>query len=535
MQNANLVNSLLGVTAPQVPANKVSTPKSNIDNSLQFQTAMEQQRLNVAAKTAAASKARIDSSRAQLAVNDAKADERPSMQTKAQRSQPTEAATPGSKHVKPEPVAQDREAVTQQVSQTKPDSRTAEQETETASEQDLSNEQDDGSAVVSTLGAELRREDMIKEGDSSFSYLSLNTELDISSKSEVIVQNDSIYPSIGLSVFTDTNSLDAKDLLGEGEHDEIGSSVGVLASAQTSLSDSEAVDDVADTVSIDSMGGSDLSSATAQSFIASVLQGEQKTNVPFAGVDEKFAKGGASNLGLATSAPLNLESDGLDGLGDDALVDDGDVKLDTSLLNPKSMVSTKAAFNTLLERQTLEGGKLLASDSLQDNSSPRVAGLAAFTEMTSALAPSARSFVAQAAIATNIAQPQWGQAVSDKVLWMAAQNISSAEIRLDPPELGPMQVKVTVHQDQVNVNFTSPHAQVRDALDAQLNRLRDMFAEQGMNQVNVDVSDKSFARQEQESRQDAKGQRNGTLDEDDHLEGDVNVQPLSLRLVDHYA
>jgi flagellar hook-length control protein FliK len=115
---------------------------------------------------------------------------------------------------------------------------------------------------------------------------------------------------------------------------------------------------------------------------------------------------------------------------------------------------------------------------------------------------------------------------------LAAQNISSAEIRLDPPELGPMQVKVALHHDQVSVNFTSPHALVRDTLDLQLNRLREMFAEQGMNLVNVDVSDKSFQQQER----DAKGSDGTGSDQDNesHEETAV-VQLLSQRLVDHYA
>ena len=95
-----------------------------------------------------------------------------------------------------------------------------------------------------------------------------------------------------------------------------------------------------------------------------------------------------------------------------------------------------------------------------------------------------------------------------------------------------MQVKIALHQDQVNVNFTSPHAQVRDALDLQLNRLRDMFAEQGMNLVNVDVSDKSFRQQEREERGSAATEPD--VDTDTQSDGTV-TQVVNLRLVDHYA
>lgn len=87
-------------------------------------------------------------------------------------------------------------------------------------------------------------------------------------------------------------------------------------------------------------------------------------------------------------------------------------------------------------------------------------------------------------------QPGWSNEVGEKVLWMAAQNLKHAEIRLDPPELGSMQVRVSVQQDQVQVSFASAHVAVREALDSQASRLRDMLAEQGMNLVDVDVSDR---------------------------------------------
>lgn len=107
-----------------------------------------------------------------------------------------------------------------------------------------------------------------------------------------------------------------------------------------------------------------------------------------------------------------------------------------------------------------------------------------------------RLFVPQAQIGMHVAHPQWGHAVGEKIMWMANQQLSSADIRLDPPELGSLQVKVNVQQDQANITFISPHPQVRELLDQQVARLREMFAEQGLNLGSVDVSD----RREQESR-----------------------------------
>lgn len=148
--------------------------------------------------------------------------------------------------------------------------------------------------------------------------------------------------------------------------------------------------------------------------------------------------------------------------------------------------------------------------------------------------PAARAFVVQTGVPVALGQPQWGPAVGEKVLWMAAQNVSAAEIRLDPPELGPMQVRVSVNQDQVNISFTSPHPVVRDALDQQLNRLREMFAEQGLNLGNVDVSDKSFAQQDQEKNESARTAATATAAGEESAT-ETGVSRVSTRLVDHYA
>jgi flagellar hook-length control protein FliK len=96
---------------------------------------------------------------------------------------------------------------------------------------------------------------------------------------------------------------------------------------------------------------------------------------------------------------------------------------------------------------------------------------------------------------------QWGQAVTDKVMWMSSKGIKEATIQLDPPELGSLQVKVSVNQDQAQVSFIVQNTSVREALDQQSMRLREMFAEEGLNLVDVDVSDESPQQQDKEAEQ----------------------------------
>ncbi len=106
----------------------------------------------------------------------------------------------------------------------------------------------------------------------------------------------------------------------------------------------------------------------------------------------------------------------------------------------------------------------------------------------------------------QIQQGGWSEAVVDRVMWMSSQNLKSAEIQLDPAELGRMEVRIEMTKDQAQVTFLSPHAGVRDQLEGQMQRLRDMFTQQGMS-MDVNVSDQSQARGWQGQGQGGDGSR----------------------------
>lgn len=92
-------------------------------------------------------------------------------------------------------------------------------------------------------------------------------------------------------------------------------------------------------------------------------------------------------------------------------------------------------------------------------------------------------------------QPNWDQAVGERIQWMVSQKMQGAEVKLNPAHLGPMEVRIQVQNDQASVHFTAHHGVVRDALEAALPRLREMFEASGVELVDVDVSGQSFAEQ----------------------------------------
>ncbi|MDO6745958.1 flagellar hook-length control protein FliK [Gilvimarinus sp. 1_MG-2023] len=165
-----------------------------------------------------------------------------------------------------------------------------------------------------------------------------------------------------------------------------------------------------------------------------------------------------------------------------------------------------------------------------------VANLAQLTQQVSQASGQVRVPVAQAQVTTSFQSPDWGQAVNQRVVLLAQQGIKTAEIRLDPPDLGPLQVKISINNEQTQVNFTSHHAVVREALDQNAFRLREMLAEQGMTQVDVDVSSEDqpqMAGHEGDSEGEAGG-HGGEASQGESEQGSPTVIS-TVGLLDQYA
>ncbi len=84
---------------------------------------------------------------------------------------------------------------------------------------------------------------------------------------------------------------------------------------------------------------------------------------------------------------------------------------------------------------------------------------------------------------------EWGDRLVGKLSWLTARNMSVAEIHLTPPDMGPMEVKVRVHNEQANITVHAANPMVRDQLELHSHRLRDMLGEQGLSLSQFDVSD----------------------------------------------
>lgn len=138
----------------------------------------------------------------------------------------------------------------------------------------------------------------------------------------------------------------------------------------------------------------------------------------------------------------------------------------------------------------------------------------------------------------NMQQPGWSKELTDKVMWMSSQNLKSAEIKMNPAELGRLEIRVQVGQEHTQISFSSAHAGVRDSLDGQMHRLREMLEQQGMNNVDVEVSGQSPQQQEQQTANGRAGQLGdeGGVDEQQVAVTELDAQTAGHSgLVSHYV
>ncbi|HSQ04814.1 MAG TPA: flagellar hook-length control protein FliK, partial [Burkholderiales bacterium] len=84
-----------------------------------------------------------------------------------------------------------------------------------------------------------------------------------------------------------------------------------------------------------------------------------------------------------------------------------------------------------------------------------------------------------------------------KITWMVGEQHPVAELHVNPPDLGPLEIRLTLSGDDnatASAQFASPHAPVREAIEAALPRLREMLAESGITLGNAAIADGALPR-----------------------------------------
>lgn len=113
-------------------------------------------------------------------------------------------------------------------------------------------------------------------------------------------------------------------------------------------------------------------------------------------------------------------------------------------------------------------------------------------------------------IQPSLQNAAWNRVMTSRVLWMAREGVQQASLKLNPANLGPVEVRLNMHHDQANVTFIAQSAVTRDALEQAIPRLRESFAQNGLELSNADVSQQSFG-QSGDNNQEQAGLNSGTM------------------------
>lgn len=153
-----------------------------------------------------------------------------------------------------------------------------------------------------------------------------------------------------------------------------------------------------------------------------------------------------------------------------------------------------------------------------------------------ALAEANRSDATRVQLHNAVGSHQWATELGNKLALLATKDTQSATLYMTPADLGPVQVRIDMNQDQASVWFTAEHADTRTALEQALPRLRELFTAQGMSLTDAGVFGNRSQGQQQQPQSFANNSTLlGSFASDDALADTATVRSISLGMLDAYA
>jgi len=213
-------------------------------------------------------------------------------------------------------------------------------------------------------------------------------------------------------------------------------------------------------------------------------------------VDHSVEIEGAKLLSMRGAAASNAAgqvlggAEGFDGLRPDSANTSGQIGQArySAALND----STAGVQHALLETANLNSTKGADAALLNDVPDVKV-DVASGLRVADARVPETSSKPYVSSLALPVDDAEWSEQLNQKMMWMSARNIQSAELHLNPADMGPIEIKVQIGAEQSSINFNTQNHTVRELLEANIHRLRDMLnnGDQQMSDAGQDSSNDS--------------------------------------------
>ena len=130
--------------------------------------------------------------------------------------------------------------------------------------------------------------------------------------------------------------------------------------------------------------------------------------------------------------------------------------------------------------------------SMSGGNSAEAAVLSQLGSNNAVSAPAAGAPAATLRIHASVEGADFPQGLSERVSWMVGNGVNGAKLQVNPPQLGPIELRISLQGDHAQVWMTTHSAVAREALEASSPKLHEMLGAQGFGQVSVDISQRSF-------------------------------------------
>ncbi|TQP66706.1 flagellar hook-length control protein FliK [Vibrio cholerae] len=204
------------------------------------------------------------------------------------------------------------------------------------------------------------------------------------------------------------------------------------------------------------------------------------------------------------------------------------------MLNPAATVNPELAASSAMLAAL--GGRALAgsderravSESGQEGLAQQIAAAAGQgTVQNQALNRAESQLVQTNATPVPLNKEMAADQLAERVQMMMSKNLKNIDIRLDPPELGRMHIRMNMQGDGATVHFTVANQHAREALEQTMPRLREMLAQQGVQLGDTSVQQQSAGQQQRYTGQEQSGfgqsARNERLNSEENLDTDIKL------------
>jgi flagellar hook-length control protein FliK len=169
--------------------------------------------------------------------------------------------------------------------------------------------------------------------------------------------------------------------------------------------------------------------------------------------------------------------------------------------------ATSAFLERVVDARRISGQKVLQNalhSEIANTTDRQPAGFEAIPGLAAVNTQNTAFSLGSATVPTPLGHAEWGRDFSQQVSSFSQHlrnGLQTIELRLDPPDLGPIRISLSMADNVAQASFVSPHAAVRQAVEQALPQLQEQLAQAG-----ISLGQTSVGEQHQQGAQHAAGQ-----------------------------